>query len=80
MNSKNLNVQTTASLIKRWMLGTFQGSCSKEHFAYYLDEFVFRYNKRKSKRRGLLFYRSLENAALLILLHIAALSMVIRES
>lgn len=53
---------TTISLLKRWLLGTFQGSCSKEHFSYYLDEYTFRYNRRKSKSRGLLFLRLLENA------------------
>jgi len=56
------HVHTIASLIKRWILGTFQGSCSKEHFSYYLDEYSFRYNRRKSKSRGLLFLRLLENA------------------
>jgi len=56
------HVHTTASLLKRWILGTLQGSCSKEHFAYYLDEYTFRYNRRKSKSRGLLFLRLLENA------------------
>jgi len=56
------HVHTTASLLKRWILGTFQGSCSHEHFAYYLDEYTFRYNRRKSKSRGLLFQRLLENA------------------
>ena len=43
-------------------MGTLQGSCSKEHFSYYLDEYTFRYNRRKSKSRGLLFLRLLENA------------------
>ena len=56
------HVHTVASLIKRWIIGTLQGSCSKEHFGYYLDEYVFRYNRRKSKSRGLLFLRLLENA------------------
>lgn len=56
------HVHTTASLLKRWILGTLQGSCSKQHFEYYLDEFTFRYNRRKSKSRGLLFHRLLENA------------------
>lgn len=53
---------TIASLIKRWIMGTFQGSCSREHFGYYLDEYTFRYNRRKAKSRGLLFLRLLENA------------------
>jgi len=63
-NDENLlpHVHTTVSLLKRWLMGTLQGSCSKEHFSYYLDEYTFRYNRRKSKSRGLLFLRLLENA------------------
>lgn len=56
------HVHTVISLLKRWLLGTLQGSCSKEHLAYYLDEYCFRFNRRKSKSRGMLFYRLLQNA------------------
>ena len=56
------HVHTVISLIKRWILGTLQGSCSKEHIAYYFDEYTFRFNRRKSNSRGLLFYRLLQNA------------------
>ncbi len=56
------HVHTMVSLLKRWLLGTLQGSCSKDYFSYYLDEYTFRYNRRKSKSRGLLFLRLLENA------------------
>ena len=56
------NVHRVASLLKRWILGTFQGSVSKEHLQYYLDEFTFRFNRRKSKARGMLFYRLVEQA------------------
>lgn len=56
------HVHTVISLLKRWLLGTLQGSCSKEHMAYYLDEYTFRFNRRKSKSRGMLFYRLLQNA------------------
>jgi hypothetical protein len=31
---------------------------------YYLDEFVFRFNRRSSRSRGMLFYRLLEQAVL----------------
>jgi transposase-like protein len=55
-------VHTVIALIKRWILGTLQGSCSNEHIAYYFDEYTFRFNRRKSKSRGLLFYRLLQNA------------------
>lgn len=56
------HVHTVISLLKRWLLGTLQGSVSREHFAYYLDEYTFRFNRRKSKNRGMLFYRLLQNA------------------
>lgn len=51
-----------ASLLKRWLLGTLQGGIHATHLGYYLDEFTFRFNRRKSKSRGLLFYRLLQNA------------------
>jgi transposase-like protein len=56
------HVHTVISLIKRWILGTLQGSCSREYISYYFDEYTFRFNRRKSKSRGLLFYRMLQNA------------------
>ncbi len=55
-------VHRVASLLKRWLMGTFQGSVKSEHLDYYLDEFAFRFNRRASKFRGLLFYRLLEQA------------------
>ena len=33
-----------------------------EHLDAYLDEFTFRFNRRKSRSRGKLFYRLLEQA------------------
>lgn len=50
------------SLMKRWLGGTLQGGVSHEHLAYYLDEFTFRFNRRKAAHRGLLFLRLLQNA------------------
>jgi hypothetical protein len=55
-------VHRVASLLKRWLLGTHQGSVSPEHLRAYLNEFTFRFNRRSSRRRGLLFYRLLEQA------------------
>ena len=55
-------VHKVASLLKRWLLGTHQGAVSREHLDYYLDEFTFRFNRRKSKNRGKLFYRLVEQA------------------
>jgi len=45
------------SLLKRWILGTLQGNVGKDHLQDYLNEFTFRFNRRDSKSRGLLFYR-----------------------
>ena len=53
-------VHRIAALLKRWLLGTYQGAVSREHLNYYLDEFTFRFNRRSSRSRGLLFYRLLE--------------------
>jgi len=58
-------VHRIASLLKRWLIGTHQGAVSKKHLDYYLDEYTFRFNRRRSKARGLLFYRLLQNAVLL---------------
>lgn len=51
-----------ASLLKRWLLGTHQSYLNKNKLEYYLDEYTFRYNRRTSKSRGLLFYRLIEQA------------------
>jgi transposase-like protein/ribosomal protein L37AE/L43A len=55
-------VHRVAALLKRWVLGTHQGSVDPAHLQAYLDEFTFRFNRRSSRRRGLLFYRLLEHA------------------
>lgn len=55
-------VHRIASLLKRWLLGTHQGAISGKHLDYYLDEYAFRFNRRTSKTRGLLFYRLLQQA------------------
>jgi transposase-like protein len=51
-----------ASLVKRWLLGTHQGSVEADHLQGYLDEFAFRFNRRRAEFRGLLFRRLLEQA------------------
>lgn len=58
-------VHLVASLLKRWLLGTHQGRVSHEHLGYYLDEFTFRFNRRKSRHRGKLFYRLVQQAVVL---------------
>jgi transposase-like protein len=55
-------VHRVASLVKRWLLGTHQGSVNDAHLSSYLDEFVFRFNRRRSRSRGMVFYRVLELA------------------
>ena len=55
-------VHRVASLIKRWILGTHQGSVQPDQLDFYLDEFVFRFNRRSSRSRGMLFYRLMEQA------------------
>ncbi|QNK79463.1 IS1595 family transposase [Nakamurella sp. PAMC28650] len=55
-------VHMVASLLKRWLTGTLHYAVSQEHLAYYLDEYTFRFNRRTSKSRGLLFYRLLQQA------------------
>ena len=55
-------VHRVASLAKRWLLGTHQGSVDEAHLPGYLDEFVLCFNRRPSRSRGLLFYRLLELA------------------
>ena len=55
-------VHRVASLLKRWLLGTHQGAVSLEHLDYYLDEIAFRFNRRKSRSRGKLFYRLVQQA------------------
>ena len=50
------------SLLKRWLLGTHQGAVEPNHLQAYLNEYVFRFNRRKSAHRGFLFYRLLESA------------------
>jgi transposase-like protein len=58
-------VHRISSLLKRWIIGTLQGSLSNKHLDYYLDEYTFRFNRRNSKARGLLFYRLLQQALMI---------------
>lgn len=57
------HVNRVVSLLKRWLLGTHQGRVSLKHLQQYLDEFVFRHNRRKSKDVGLLFQRMLKQSS-----------------
>jgi transposase-like protein len=65
VDSKELNIaHLTISLLKRWLLGTYQGAVRSTHLEYYLDEFTFRFNRRTSQSRGKLFYRLVQQALL----------------
>jgi transposase-like protein/ribosomal protein L37AE/L43A len=55
-------VHRVISLLKRWLLGTHQGAVRLEHLDYYLDEFTFRFNRRRSRSRGKLFFRLVQQA------------------
>jgi transposase-like protein len=61
-SSRLPRVHRVASLLKRWLLGTHQGAVRREYLDYYLDEFTFRFNRRTSTARGMLFRRLLEQA------------------
>lgn len=55
-------VHRVASLLQRWLLGTHHGAVDPKQLDYYLDEFTFRFNRRTSRSRGMLFYRLMEQA------------------
>ena len=55
-------VHRVAALLDRWWLGTHQGAISPKHLDYYLDEYTFRFNRRRSRAPGMLFYRLLEQS------------------
>ena len=57
------HVHRVLALLKRWLLGTHQGSVAPHQLDYYLDEFTFRFNRRHSRHPGLLFYRLVQEAA-----------------
>jgi len=55
-------VSRVQSQAKRWLDGTLQGAAEPEHLQEYLNEFEFRFNRRKARKPGLLFHRPLEQA------------------
>ena len=56
------HVHQVVSLLKRWLLGTHHGAVTHEHLDYYLDEFTFRFHRRRSRSRGKLFFRLVQQA------------------
>ena len=51
-----------ASLLKRWIVGTYHGAIDHNNLHYYVNEFAFRFNRRTSTSRGKLFYRLIQQA------------------
>ena len=56
-NSVLPGVHLVISLVRRLMMGTYQGRFGPSHLQSYLDEFVFRFNRRKSRNVGKKFMR-----------------------
>jgi transposase-like protein len=59
-------VHQVFSLLKRWLLGTHQGSVAGDHLQDYLNEITFRFKRRKSRSRGKLFYRLVQQAVAIV--------------
>lgn len=55
-------VNRVVSLLRRWLLGTYQGAVHASYLDCYLDEYTFRFNRRTSRSRGKLFYRLAQQA------------------
>jgi transposase-like protein len=51
-------------LAKRWLLGTHHGSVGRKHLQAYLDEYVFRFNRRTATSIGHRFARLVQQAIL----------------
>lgn len=54
------HVHLVASLLKRWLGATHQGGVQKQHLQGYLDEYTFRFNRRRSMHVGKIFHRLIE--------------------
>jgi transposase-like protein len=55
-------IHLIASLVKRLMIGTFQGRFDQKYLQRYLDEYVFRFNRRTTKSVGKRFWRIAQQA------------------
>lgn len=58
------HVHLVASLLKRWLGATHQGRVTGKHLQRYLDEYAFRFNRRRSEHVGKLFHRLVEQLVL----------------
>jgi transposase-like protein len=61
-NEKLPHIHLAISLLEGWILGTYQGRIDDYHLQAYLEEFTFRFNRKTSTHRGLLFYRLAQGA------------------
>jgi hypothetical protein len=57
------SVHLVTSLVKRVMLGTFQGRFDPQYLQRYLDEYVFRFNRRACRSIGKRFWRIMQQTA-----------------
>ena len=55
-----IDATTAISLLERWLLGTHAGAVREKHVQAYLDEFAFRYNRRKTAGVGRIAARVIE--------------------
>ena len=55
-------VHRVASLVKRWLLGAYQGAVTSKHLQHYLEEYTFRFNRRSSRHPGKIFMRLVQQA------------------
>lgn len=67
------NVHRVFALLKRWLLGTHQGAAQTKHIPAYLNEFSFRFNRRRSSHPVKLFHRLAQQAVLTPAITYAAL-------
>lgn len=54
-------VHLIATLVKRWLNGTYQGRYDAVHLDQYLEEFSFRFNRRRAQHAGKIFYRLMQS-------------------
>ena len=55
-----------ALLLKQWLLGTHQGAVSGKHLDYFFGEYTFRFNRRTSGSRGMIFYRIMKQVVMTV--------------
>ena len=53
-------IHSAASNLNSWLEGGIRRTPSEQHFPYYLAEYAYRFNHRRVKNRGLIFYRLIE--------------------